>query len=32
VTSVSGYEIVRADDVRDVYAGSTVPGEFHPLP
>jgi mannose-6-phosphate isomerase-like protein (cupin superfamily) len=28
---VSGYSIVRADDVDDVYAGSDVPGEFRPL-
>ena len=28
---MKGYSIVRADDVRDVYAGSDVPGEFHPL-
>jgi mannose-6-phosphate isomerase-like protein (cupin superfamily) len=28
---VSGYSIVRADDVEDAYAGSEVPGEFHSL-
>jgi mannose-6-phosphate isomerase-like protein (cupin superfamily) len=28
---VKGYAIVRPDDVRDVYAGSEVPGEFRPL-
>ena len=28
---MKGYSIVRADDVRDVYAGTDVPGEFHPL-
>jgi mannose-6-phosphate isomerase-like protein (cupin superfamily) len=28
---MSDYSIVRADDVADVYAGSDVPGEFHPL-
>jgi len=28
---MSGYSIVRADDVDDVYAGSDVPGEFRPL-
>jgi len=28
---MQGYSIVRADDVRDVYAGTDVPGEFHPL-
>jgi mannose-6-phosphate isomerase-like protein (cupin superfamily) len=28
---VSGYSIVRADDVDDVYAGTDVPGEFRPL-
>jgi mannose-6-phosphate isomerase-like protein (cupin superfamily) len=28
---MSEYSIVRADDVDDVYAGSDVPGEFHPL-
>lgn len=28
---MSDYEIVHADDVRDVYAGTTVPGEFRPL-
>ena len=28
---MSGYSIVRADDVADVYAGSDVPGEFRPL-
>jgi mannose-6-phosphate isomerase-like protein (cupin superfamily) len=28
---MSGYSIVRADDVRDVYAGTDVPGEFRPL-
>jgi mannose-6-phosphate isomerase-like protein (cupin superfamily) len=26
-----GYSIVRADDVRDVYAGTDVPGEFRAL-
>ena len=28
---MAGYSIVRAADVHDVYAGSDVPGEFHPL-
>ena len=28
---MAGYTIVRAADVEDVYAGSDVPGEFHPL-
>jgi mannose-6-phosphate isomerase-like protein (cupin superfamily) len=28
---MSGYSVVRADDVEDVYAGSDVPGEFRPL-
>jgi mannose-6-phosphate isomerase-like protein (cupin superfamily) len=28
---VSGYSIVRADDIEDVYAGSEVPGEFRSL-
>jgi uncharacterized cupin superfamily protein len=28
---MSGYEIVNADDVDDVYAGTDVPGEFRPL-
>lgn len=28
---VSGYSIVRADDVEDAYAGSEVPGEFRSL-
>ena len=28
---MSDYEIVRAEDVDDVYAGTTVPGEFRPL-
>jgi quercetin dioxygenase-like cupin family protein len=28
---VSDYAIVDPDDVRDVYAGSDVPGEFRPL-
>ena len=28
---MSDYEIVRADDVEDVYAGSDTPGEFRPL-
>lgn len=28
---MSGYAIVSADEVRDVYAGSDVPGEFRPL-
>jgi mannose-6-phosphate isomerase-like protein (cupin superfamily) len=28
---VSGYAIVRGDDVADVYAGSDVPGEFRRL-
>jgi mannose-6-phosphate isomerase-like protein (cupin superfamily) len=28
---MSGYSIVRADDVDDVYAGTDVPGEFRPL-
>jgi mannose-6-phosphate isomerase-like protein (cupin superfamily) len=28
---MSGYAIVSADEVEDVYAGSDVPGEFRPL-
>ena len=28
---VSDYTITRADDVDDVYAGTSVPGEFRPL-
>jgi mannose-6-phosphate isomerase-like protein (cupin superfamily) len=28
---VSGYSIVRPEDVDDVYAGTDVPGEFRPL-
>jgi mannose-6-phosphate isomerase-like protein (cupin superfamily) len=28
---VSDYTIIRADEVDDVYAGSSVPGEFRPL-
>jgi mannose-6-phosphate isomerase-like protein (cupin superfamily) len=28
---VSGYAIVRADEVKDVYAGTDVPGEFRRL-
>jgi mannose-6-phosphate isomerase-like protein (cupin superfamily) len=28
---VSGYSIVRADEVKDAYAGSDVPGEFRSL-
>jgi mannose-6-phosphate isomerase-like protein (cupin superfamily) len=28
---MSGYSIVRADDVEDAYAGSDVPGEFRSL-
>jgi mannose-6-phosphate isomerase-like protein (cupin superfamily) len=28
---MSGYSIVRADDVEDAYAGTDVPGEFRPL-
>lgn len=28
---MSGYAIVSADQVEDVYAGSDVPGEFRPL-
>jgi mannose-6-phosphate isomerase-like protein (cupin superfamily) len=28
---VSGYSIVRGDDVGDLYAGTDVPGEFRPL-
>ena len=28
---MQGYSIVRADDVRDIYAGTNVPGEFRPL-
>jgi mannose-6-phosphate isomerase-like protein (cupin superfamily) len=28
---MSGYSIVRADEVDDVYAGTDVPGEFRPL-
>jgi mannose-6-phosphate isomerase-like protein (cupin superfamily) len=31
VRRVSDFEIVQADDVRDFYAGSTVPGEFRRL-
>ena len=29
---MTDYTIVRADDVRDHYAGTTVPGEFRRLP
>jgi mannose-6-phosphate isomerase-like protein (cupin superfamily) len=29
--STSGYTVVLADDVEDVYEGSDVPGEFRPL-
>jgi mannose-6-phosphate isomerase-like protein (cupin superfamily) len=29
--STEPYAIVRADEQEDVYAGSDVPGEFHPL-
>jgi mannose-6-phosphate isomerase-like protein (cupin superfamily) len=28
---MQGYSIVRADDVRDIYEGTGVPGEFRPL-
>ena len=28
---MTGYSIVDPDDVKDVYAGTDVPGEFHPL-
>ena len=28
---MQGYSIVRADDVRDIYQGTDVPGEFRPL-
>ena len=28
---MSDYEVIRADEVDDVYAGSDVPGEFRPL-
>jgi mannose-6-phosphate isomerase-like protein (cupin superfamily) len=28
---MSDYEVIHADDVDDVYAGSDVPGEFRPL-
>ena len=28
---MSDYTIIRADEVDDVYAGSSVPGEFRPL-
>ena len=28
---MSEYTVISADDVKDVYAGSTVPGEFRPL-
>ena len=28
---MSDYEIVEADDAKDYYAGSSVPGEFRPL-
>ena len=28
---MSEYTVISADDVDDVYAGSTVPGEFRPL-
>ena len=28
---MSDYTITRADDVHDVYAGTSVPGEFRPL-
>jgi mannose-6-phosphate isomerase-like protein (cupin superfamily) len=28
---VSDYTIIHADDVDDVYAGTSVPGEFRPL-
>jgi quercetin dioxygenase-like cupin family protein len=28
---VSDYTIIQADDVDDVYAGTSVPGEFRPL-
>ena len=28
---MSDYEVISADDVEDVYAGTSVPGEFRPL-
>ena len=28
---MSGFKVIGADDVADVYAGSDVPGEFRPL-
>lgn len=28
---IQGYTIIKADDAKDVYAGTEVPGEFHPL-
>ncbi len=28
---MSDYQVIRGDDVDDVYADSTVPGEFRPL-
>jgi mannose-6-phosphate isomerase-like protein (cupin superfamily) len=28
---MSDYEVISADDVADVYAGSDVPGEYRPL-
>src|SRR5215207_3473485 len=28
---MSDYEVISADDVDDVYAGTSVPGEFRPL-
>jgi mannose-6-phosphate isomerase-like protein (cupin superfamily) len=28
---MQGYSIVRTDDVRDIYEGTDVPGEFRPL-
>lgn len=28
---MSDYQVISADDVEDVYAGTTVPGEFRPL-
>ena len=28
---MSDYEVIRADDVDDVYKGTSVPGEFRPL-
>ena len=28
---MSDYEVITADDVGDVYAGTSVPGEFRPL-